>query len=116
LWTRRGDRSELVEWLAEEFLAGAVAGSPAVMCLIFLDADLPAEIAAKTGRIPARYGESAERRVSLVWLLDEDPAVRWGSCFAGHGRQIAASGHGRIEFAGAFIPTVPGADTHIDEL
>jgi hypothetical protein len=36
--------------------------------------------------------------------------------FAGNGARVAASGQGKIQFAGPFIPVVHGTNLYVDEL
>jgi hypothetical protein len=40
----------------------------------------------------------------------------WDTSFAGHGTVLEESGMGRVVFASAFRPTIPGTDTYTDQL
>jgi hypothetical protein len=49
-------------------------------------------------------------------FLERDPAGVWDECFAGEGKELEASGLGRVLWASPFIPTIAGTDTYTDQL
>lgn len=117
LRTRVGhDRDELVRWLTAEFLPAQVAPARAGMCLVSLDADLPASVAQRTSRVPSAYGDDPARRLTLLWFVTDDVAADWSDRFAPHADALAAGGIGELEFASPFVPLVPGANRHVDDL
>ena len=103
-------RGALVDWLAQDFTPGELAGSPIALCLAFL----PVEPVAS--RVPGVGGvANQERLVTLLWFLDVDPRRCW-SRFTGHGDAIAAGSGARLLLAAPFVPTIPGTDIYVDEL
>ncbi|MBV0881454.1 hypothetical protein KTQ42_19365 [Noviherbaspirillum sp. L7-7A] len=109
-------RDVLLQWLAKEFIPTQIGPTEAEMCLICLDADLPDTVTRKTSRVPAMYGDEANRRLTLLWFVENDPATNWQRRFASHYEVIGATGLGEIEFSSPFIPTLPGTNRHIDRL
>ena len=57
-----------------------------------------------------------DRRVLLLWFLDDEPAGSWDAVFAGQEAAVAGAGLGRVLWASPFIGTVPGTDTYTDQL
>jgi len=106
-------RTELLDWLRMDFIPKAIGASSALMCLVFVHADLPDII--KSPRLPSKY-PTGESRVVLLWFVESDPRMCWNKEFAGHGSSIHQSGLGKLMFAGPFIPTVPGTNRYVDEL
>jgi hypothetical protein len=107
-------RADLVNWLRNDFIPITLRNSSsAVMCLIFVHADLPDII--KSPRLPPRY-ENGGSRVVLLWFLQDDPRISWEKDFARHTSAVSQSGLGNVAFVGPFIPTVPGTNRHIEEL
>jgi hypothetical protein len=102
---------ELSSWLADEHLPGVLAGGPAALVL---------------GSVPEPLQDDApvqqpdpgalERRVLLLWFLDDDPASAWSFFADGHADAVAASGKGEVVWSGAFLPTDPGTDRYTDQL
>jgi len=105
-------RAELLEWLSADFIPSSIAGSSALMCLVFRHADLPDII--KSPRLPLKY-EEGDDRVVLLWFVESDPRMCWES-FVDHKESVHQSGHGEVKFVGPFIPTVPGTNRYVDEL
>jgi len=54
--------------------------------------------------------------VTLLWFVEDDPEKIWERDFVRHGASINESGLGQLQFAGPFIPTLPGSDKYSDEL
>ena len=117
LRTRPGhDREQLVTLLLEDFLPAHLPAARAALCLVSLDRDLPDELATRTRRIPQSYGEGADERVTLLWFTEDDALDGWAERFAHHADALEEAGVADLEFAGPFIPTVPGTDRHIDRI
>jgi hypothetical protein len=55
-------------------------------------------------------------RYLLLSFLEADPQADWSARFSALDRDLAASGLGKVIYAGPFIPTVPGTDKYVDEL
>jgi hypothetical protein len=110
------DREQLLTWLMEEHLPARLAPARAALCLVSLDRDLPDELASRTRRIPQAYGEGADERLTLLWFTEDDALDGWADRFAPHADAVDDAGIGRLEFAGPFIPTVPGTNRHIDTI
>jgi hypothetical protein len=60
--------------------------------------------------------EMAENRFLHLYFLDDDVLEVWEDRFALLGKELEASGTGRVLFASPFLPTVPGTDRYTDEL
>jgi hypothetical protein len=104
------DREALVSWLKEEHVGPALADSPAAMCLVFTPMPLPPNRMAYVQDVPG-----GERRVTLLWFLEDDPRRCWAR-FAGLGDHVGAAHRGRVELVAPFIPTVPGTERYVDQL
>ncbi len=98
-------------WYRDEYLPAVLPGSPAATVLAFSPLPLLADA---PGDVPR--SESADRRVLLLWFLDESPSGSWDALFAGQGQAVADSGVGHVVWASPFIGTVPGTDTYTDQL
>ena len=57
----------------------------------------------------------AERRITVIHFLDDDPRADWDRQFSRNGERVAASGLGRLELCAPFIPTLMGTDRYVDE-
>jgi hypothetical protein len=101
-------RDALSTWLAESHLPARLKGSAAAMCLMFRPVPLPETRMTYVKQVPA-----TDRRLALLWFLDTDPRECWEP-FAADGEAVA--GHGRLQFAAPFIPTLPGTDRYTGEL
>jgi hypothetical protein len=100
-------REALVDWVLETYAPARLKGSSAAMCLVF------------RSMIPPRPKPGVDwydRRLTLLWLLEDEPDGIWPSIFADQEAVIAASGLGRLELAAPFIPVLPGTDRYLDEL
>ena len=98
---------DFAEWIEREQLPGTPAGQ----CLGFAPLPLPDDAPANTPRIGV-----PEDRSLLLYFLEADPRDCWTGLFAPAAEQLAAEGLGRISYASAFLPTVPGTDRYTDEL
>jgi hypothetical protein len=103
--------AEIDAWYRENYLPGALPGTPAAMCLAFRgEASMPDT----PSKVPA-VG-NVEGRTLLLFFLDSSPEECWDSLFVAQAKAFDASGLGKVVFASPFLPTVPGTDTHIDDL
>jgi hypothetical protein len=105
------DRDALVDWLRDEHAPAVLAGSPVAMALLFTPIPLPADRMSYVEDVPG-----VDQRVTVLWLCEADPADIWDQCFAPEAQRVDAGGHGTVVFTAPFIPTLPGTDTHVDEL
>jgi hypothetical protein len=106
-----GTSPEQVEQWYRDELPKMLDGTPAAMCLAFRgEAGMPST----PSRVPVVTG--VEERYLLLFFLDADPRVCWDDVFVPHAEAFGASGLGAVVYASPFIPTVPGTDTHLDEL
>jgi hypothetical protein len=60
--------------------------------------------------------DTATNRCLRLYFVDDDPVASFDDRFATLGKELDASGLGRLLFASPFIPTVPGTDRYADEL
>ena len=60
--------------------------------------------------------DTAVDRFLHLYFVDDDVLDTWDDRFAPIGKELEASGRGRVLFASPFLPTVPGTDTYADEL
>lgn len=102
-----GERAALEAWLKDEHLPAMLAGSPAAMALLFA-ATAPAR--------PKPGIDWYDRRLTLLWFLEERPEGCWQALFGAQAAAVAASGFGRVELQAPFIPTLVGTDTYVDQL
>lgn len=110
------DRDRLIAWLRDGFVpAQAGAGG---QCIAFVPRGLRDERKDESGKAGAgrdvvelAIDPNPDCRVCLLWFLREDPHEAWPGAFARHGRDIEASGRGRLVFLAPFVPTLPGTVT-----
>jgi hypothetical protein len=57
-----------------------------------------------------------DRRVLLLFFVDQYTAGAWSTVFATQPERLAAAGLGSVLWASPFIGTVPGTDTYTDQL
>jgi hypothetical protein len=109
--TTAEQRPELVDWLRERHAPAVLAGSAAAMACLFQPFPLPPG-ATYVADVPG-----GDKRVTILWLLEADPRQCWPSFSRQRlAEPVSATGLGRVEFVGPFIPTVPGTDRYVDEL
>jgi len=104
-------REDLVAWLTGTHLPARLAGSPAAMCLLFRPVPLPETRMSYISQVPA-----VDRRLALLWFLQEDPRDCWEAVFAPGDDEGLAIGTGIRRLCAPFIPTEPGTDRYVDEL
>ena len=105
------DGEDLARWYREEHLPRALEGSSAAMCLSFRPVGIPDDAPPDIPRVA-----EDDRRFLQLYFLDRDPIEVWEDEFAGHGKELEATGLARLLWASPFIPTIPGTDTYTDEL
>ncbi len=105
-----GEREELNEWLASEYLPGVVGG-PVAVSLRFDPRPLPPDKLAHVKEL-----EGVDRRATLLHFLECDPRDCWDERFAGSGTRLADGGRGSLGVQAAFIPTIQGTNIYTDEL
>jgi hypothetical protein len=105
-----GDREELVVKLRDEILPAAVEGTAAGLVAgwepLPLQVDVPG----------VARSESLDRRLLLLWFLDESPQDSFASTIGKARERIESAGLATVLAAVPFIPTIPGTDTYTDEL
>ncbi|MFJ8674288.1 hypothetical protein [Streptomyces sp. NPDC093589] len=104
-------RADLLEWLRDEHLKERLSNSPAAMVLAFTPHPLPEDRMSYVKQV-----EGVGNRVTLLWLLEQDPRTCWREHFTGLDSVVAQRGLGSVELVAPFIPTVPGTDRYVDEL
>ena len=105
------ERDALWLWLRDEHLPEVLAGSPTAMCLAFRPMPLPTDRQSFVHDLPG-----LDRRLTLLWFTEGEPADMWDRPFAGEGDAVESSGLGRVELVAPFVPTVPGTERYVDEL
>jgi len=111
VWVRPAEGvsvAALGEWCRAELDGDIAAGRGRVgQVLDFAQCDFPGGIPALTGKVD---------EVVRCYFLDADPRDVWQDELAGVGAAVAAGGLGRVALAAAFIPTIPGTATYLDQL
>lgn len=104
------DPADLAAWLTETHLPAKLAGSVVALATVFEPMPLP-------GSRPTyvKAVEGVGKRITVLYFLEGEPSDCW-DLFTGDGDAVAETGLGRLEFAGPFIPTLPGTDRYVDEL
>jgi hypothetical protein len=100
----------LAAWLKEKHIPAKLAGSPIAMAMVFEPMPLP-------GTTPTyvKPVEGVGKRITVLYFLEAAPAECW-ELFTADGAAADDSGLGRLEFAGPFVPTLPGTDRYVDQL
>lgn len=104
------DREAFDAWSSEQHLPGLLADSPVNMVLSFTG--IPLEVDAQD----VAADDAASSRFLHLAFLDEDPLTCWDQTISTIPATVAASGLGKVTWAGPFIPTVPGTDRYTDQL
>ena len=105
------DRKLLDRWYRETYLPRAQQGSPVAMTLAFTAIPIPSDARGDVPRVA-----DDEKRMLYLSFLDSDPMEVWDPLFVKQAEEVEAGGLGRVIWAGAFIPTIPGTDTYTDQL
>jgi hypothetical protein len=105
------DPAQLASWYQDVYLPSVLPGSPVATVLAFSPLPLLADA---PGDVPR--DAATDRRLLLLWFLDDAPGDSWDTVFAGQEEALASSGLGRLLWASPFIGTVPGTDTYTDQL
>ena len=105
------DRPDFDAWFREEHVPNALHRSAAAMCLSFTPMPLLVDAPG------VRKDEGSHEKFVHLYFLDTDPLVVWESDgFADLPATTAKTGLGRVDWAGPFIPTIPGTDIYTDQL
>jgi hypothetical protein len=104
-------RDRLGHWYRTEHLPGCLVAGRIQLCLSFVPRAIRADAPGDVPKLTADPG-----RYLHVYFLEQHPGDAWSASFAGEGDAVAATGLGRVVFASAFVPTVPGTDAYIDRL
>ena len=101
-----GDRSALDAWYAEQPMPGSAALRVTWTPMPLL-VDAPG----------VKKSEGNDRKFAHLYFLDRDPQeVLDRDGLAAHAAEVAETGLGRVDWAGPFIPTIPGTDIYTDQL
>jgi hypothetical protein len=95
-------RHEMLGALRDDLIPEQLSGSPLAAVLAFTPGNVG------RGEVPA------DRYLTLLWFVQDDPRAVWER-FRGH-PDVAAKAGAKVVFAGPFLPTVVGTDTYVDEL
>jgi hypothetical protein len=104
------DAKAASNWLRDELLPGAMAGTPWALTTALSPIPLPPGAPVFQ---PANPGE--ERRTALLCFTDDDPRDCWDT-FTGLADAVRAGGIAEVSYVAPFIPTIPGTDTYTDQL
>ena len=101
-----GDRSALDQWYDEQPLLGDAA-------LRITWTPMPLLVDAPG----VKKSEGSDAKFVQLYFLERDPAeVVDSEALAAHAKAMEAAGVGRVDWAGPFIPTIPGTDVYTDQL
>lgn len=103
-------QADLDRWLRETSLPAMLAGSPIAFCSVW--SPIPQENSAPM-HIP-RVARTDQLDLQL-YFLDDEPHQAWDQ-FVKLGKDLAATGLGRVVFAAPWLPTIVGTDTYTDLL
>ncbi len=114
---RRGD---LAHWLTQEHIPGVLRHSAAAMCGMFYPVKLgdraqSSHVGASAAPVFAAAAAD-DRRITLLWFLDEDPRACWDRTFLAEEDRINRSAKGQLQLLAPFIPSVMGTDRFVDQL
>jgi hypothetical protein len=99
---------ELDAWVRDTLLPARLTAEGATgQALVFAPCDFP--------NVPGS-GVGVGERLLVAFFLTADPRDVWAAEFADLADAVAASGLGTLGLAAAFIPTIPGTETYLDEL
>lgn len=104
------------------FIIELAPGKTAADVNAWLETGCPGDVALLASPLPLDptrppdVPTSEGNHVVLISFLNEDPLTLWDEQFSGLGARIAEAGLGEVSFASPFIPTIPGTDTHTDDL
>jgi hypothetical protein len=105
------DCSQLRAWLEEDHLPEWMDRTGAALCVGFTPRPLP------VGSMPfARAIAGGDRRLTLMWFLDDDPRCHWDQTWSSHAEVLTETGGCTLALCAPFVPTVPGTDRYVDQL
>ena len=105
-----GNRLELDEWLATQYLPSIVTG-PVAVATRFAPRPLPPD---KLSHV--RELDGVEGIVTVLHFLESDPETAWAAHFATAEETIREGGFGTLGIQAAFLPTNHGTNDYVDEL
>lgn len=112
-----GDFDALDLWYREEHVPAKLAGSPIALAIAMAPRnmrEMPGKFGGAMVSDPSRIEGG---RFMHFWFLEEEPdAALWQRLFGDEAAKVAATGHGSLEFAAPFIPTLPGTDKYVDQI
>jgi hypothetical protein len=108
-----GEGDDVGDWLRDDVLPGLIANTQVPMALVFRPVPLPENAPNNVARPDPAY---FRQRVLVLAVFETTPPADWNVIPQAVDGALQASGRGTLVFAGHFIPTVPGTDTHIDQL
>jgi hypothetical protein len=97
------------EWFRKDYLPEFLKGSPIASCSTW------SPIPQGEGPMPIPRVPRTHLLDLQLYFLDEPPQESWGK-FRQIGKDLAATGLGRVVFASPWWPTVPGTDRYTDRL
>jgi hypothetical protein len=103
------EQARLDAWLRERYLPGFLANSPVASCSTW------SPIPQGEGPMPIPRVERTDLLDVQLYFLDEEASASWPR-FIQYGRDLAATGMGRVVFASPWLPTKPGTDRYTDQL
>jgi hypothetical protein len=114
--TSTAELAALEDWLRDEHLPTALAGSAAGMVLAFTPVPFSQGRIEQPGTPAVLPPEGVGKQLCLLWFLDRDPRELDDAALRAHHDGIAARDAAELRFSGAFIPTDVGTDRYVDEL
>lgn len=108
------ERPDLERWLLDDYLPGSVSpGGSVASAMVFRtnppDPRLRPDVLAGLARVAGSGG-----RLTILWFLDQHPAMRWVERFGSVGDEIASAGRGELALIAPFIPSLMGTDAYAD--
>jgi hypothetical protein len=94
----------------DEILPTVLPGSPLALVVAATPIPLP-----EGAPVFQPENPGVERRTVLLCFLDDGPAGAMGTVHD-LAHAIEQTGQGRVSYAAPFLPTIPGTDTHTDQL
>ena len=97
-------------WLREVALPNAMKDTSWALTAALTPIPLPPD-----APVDQPLNPNPDRRMALLCFLDDDPREDFG-VFATFAQAVEEGGLGVVSYVAPFIPTVPGTDTHVDEI
>jgi hypothetical protein len=103
-------------WLRDDYLPSQLAGSAAAMVLAFTPVPFTEGLIDQPGTPAVRPPEGVGKQLCLLWFLIGDPRDISDQELRAHHAGMAANPLTELRFSGAFLPTVVGTDTYVNQL